>query len=426
MNTVTERKRLFSNVLSLLVLQGANYLLPLLTVPFLVRVLGVENFGLVAFITAVVMYFIIITDYGFNLTATRKVSLCRDNPQQLATLVSEVFWVRMLLCGLSLSVLTLLVFGIERFQAHAFAYYLAFGMVLGNALMPVWLFQGLERMAYITALNIGARCVAVAGIFLLVRQPSDYWLVLLLNAFGYLLSGMVAVYIQIFRLKIPLHRPNIHTMLMQLRDGWHVFLSSISISFYTISSSVILGFFAGNVALGYFAAAEKLIAAVKGLTAPVMQAIFPAVSRKMVENQQAAFRFVKQVGLVMLVLLGLACLLLVWFAEPIVTLVLGPNYQASILLVQLLAITPVVVLLSNIFGVQLMLPLKLNKRYSQIYVVAALLSLTLALILVPLYAELGTVLTIISIELFVMIAMGFSVWRYLRLNTSITAEQSNV
>lgn len=425
MTTASERKTLVFNMASLLLLQGANYLLPLLTVPFLVRVLGVEHFGLVAFITAVVMYFLIITDYGFNLTATRKVSLCRNEPQQLAQVVSAVFWTRLFLCLVSFVVLTLALLCFSRLQQHWFAYYLAFGMVLGNALMPVWLFQGLERMAYITVLNISSRCLAVAGIFLLVRQPEDYWLVLLLNAGGYLLSGFVAVYIQLYRLKIALLVPSMVTIITQLKDGWHVFLSSVSISFYTISSSVILGLFAGNTAVGYFSAAEKLISAIKGLAAPVMQAIFPLVNRKMPLDKAQAFRFVARIGSLMLVLMLLISSLVVLFAEPLVYVVLGENYQASVLLVKLLAITPVVVLLSSLLGVQLMLPLKLSKAYSRIYVTAALISVLLALVLVNLYAELGTVLTIIFTETLVMLLMALSVWRYRRRELA-GMEQHNV
>lgn len=412
MTSKKERNTLAKNMAALLLLQGANYLLPLLTVPFLVRVLGVEHFGLVAFITAIVTYFLIITDYGFNLTVTRTVALCRDDPSQLSKVVSEVFWTRLFLCLVCFVLLTLIIFFVSRFQEHWFAYYLAFGMVVGNALMPVWLFQGLERMGYITALNIGSRCIAVVGIFLLVRQPEDYWLVLLLNTSGYLICGLIAVYIQLFSLKIKLHAPTGVAVLAQLKDGWHVFLSSVSISFYTTSSSVILGLFAGNTAVGYFSAAEKLVSAVKGLSAPVMQAIYPSVNRKMTIDKAEAFRFIARVGAIMMVLMGIISLILIIYAEQVVRLVLGEQYLGSVLLLQLLAITPMIVLLSNLLGVQLMLPLKLNRTYSFIYVIAAVISLVLAVILVSLYAELGTVFTIIVTELLVAVLMAIAVWRY--------------
>jgi len=411
MTSKSERKTLISNILSLVLLQGVNYLLPLLTIPFLVRVLGVEQFGLISFVTALIMYFVIITDYGFNLTATSTVTLCRNNSDELANVVSEVFWVRILLSLLCLVVLSLLLLLFPLLRENWISYYLAFGIVIGNALMPVWLFQGLEKMAYITGLNIFSRCTSALGIFMLIQGPEDYSLVLVVNSLGYLLAGFAAVYIQIFIFKIPLKKPLICQMMLQLKGGLHVFLSSVSISFYTVSSSVILGLIAGNVAVGYFSAAEKLISAFKGLSAPVMQAIFPAVNRKIKTNRKAGFAFVKKVGIVMSTLMLLVCLFIFLFASSLVELFLGDGYEQSILLVQVMSVTPLIVLFANILGIQLMLPLKLNNVYSKIYLGAALFSLFSAFFLVSEYSELGTAITIVLTETMVVVCMAICLWR---------------
>ncbi|HCQ8715351.1 TPA: oligosaccharide flippase family protein, partial [Klebsiella michiganensis] len=145
-----EKRIILSNFIFLFLLQIANYVLPLLTVPYLVRVIGIENVGLLAFATAVCTYLQIITDFGFNLSATRQVSINRYDNNKLSEIYSCVIYIKLSLCVLCLIVLLGLVELVPQFKEHKIIFALTYLGVFGQSLFPVWFFQGMERMRYIT------------------------------------------------------------------------------------------------------------------------------------------------------------------------------------------------------------------------------------------------------------------------------------
>src|SRR5690554_5063636 len=190
-----DKKRLLGNFLSLSGLQVFTYILPLITLPYLVRVLGVEKYGLVMFAQSFIMFFNILVDYGFNLSATREVSVNRDNKEKITEIFSSVMTIKLLLLTVSLLFLTIIVFSFERFYADKELYFITFTLVLGQALFPIWYFQGLERMKYITLINVFSRIIFTAAIFIFIHEESDYILVPLLNGLGVITGSFYALYL---------------------------------------------------------------------------------------------------------------------------------------------------------------------------------------------------------------------------------------
>jgi PST family polysaccharide transporter len=406
-----EKKRLMSNIFSLVVLQGANYILPLLTLPYLVRVLGVEYFGLLAFSTATIGFFIIITDYGFNLSATRQVAIHRDDKLKLNEIFSSVMMIKSFFLVLSLLLLCLLLLTVDKFGQHWQVYMITFGVVIGQVLFPVWLFQGLEQMKYITYLNIAAKSFFTVCIFVFVQSQDDYLWVPLLTSLGFVLAGAWSLYLVKAKFDIGFQWQSLETIRFQLTEGWHVFFSSLSISMYTIAVPFILGLFANNAAVGYFSAADKLVQAVKGLFQPVSQAMYPLISQKMTEDKQAGLTFVRKmtwlVGGAMFIMSGLLFVL----AEPIVVLVLGAGYQASVVLLKIMAFLPFVIVLSNMLGIQTMLTLGYQKAFSHILLAAALLGIAMGAASSWLFHAEGAAWSLLIVEILVTLMMWVFVKR---------------
>lgn len=405
-----DRRKLAENFLSLYVVQGTNYLLSLVTLPYLGRVLEADTFGLVMFAQAVIQHFIIVTDFGFNLSATRAISLARDDRAAVGRIYSAVMTVKLGLMIVSFAALLLLIATVDKFAADPWLYILTFGMVAGNVLFPIWFFQGMERMKYITVLNTVAKFIFAGSIFILVRDPRDYLLVPLLNSLGFITAGLLAVGMVLRRFRVPVRVPSPADLREQLRQGWYIFISQVSISLYTSTNTLILGFLASNTVVGYYTAAEKIIQAVKFAPSPFFHAIYPHSAQLADRDPAAAKRFLARIARFTALGAALAFAVMFGFAEPIVVLLLGESFRPAVdiyrIFAVLIAATPMAYLIFNVS----LLSFKLDKHFSRIYLSGAVINFALLGVFVLGFSSdaIGIALASVLTQL-IITAMGYRV-----------------
>ncbi len=339
-----DKKRLADNVVSLSLLQAANYLLPLIAIPYLVRVLGAERFGAVMFAQALIQYFILFSDFGFNLSAPREIAIHRENHRTVNAIFNGVLINKMLLSAAGFSILLALILIFPRFRDDPWLFILTFGMVIGNGLFPQWFFQGMERMRFITLLNILAKSVFTFSLFIFVHRPADYLLVPVLNSAGFLLAGGVGIYLAITRFGMSLQFPGFSTLRQLLADSAQFFLSRLSVSLYTTSNAFVLGLFTNNTIVGYYTAAEKLYIALQSAYQPLVNALYPYVAR------HRNIRFFKKIFYFALTVNVLICTLLILAAPWIIELLFGKNMEPSIAVFRILIGVAVVVVPSILLG----------------------------------------------------------------------------
>ncbi|MHA1380655.1 MAG: flippase [Candidatus Helarchaeota archaeon] len=399
------QKKLLENFTSLSILQATNYILPFITVPYLVRVLGPEKFGLIAFAQAFIQYFVLLTDYGFNLSATRRISIYREERQKLSTIFSSVYIIKTILLMISILLIITIVFLVPKFTADWQIYLITFGMVIGCVLFPVWFFQGIEKMKYITFLNILAKSIFTIAVFIFVRKERDYLIVPLLNSLGFITSGLVSIIIIWKNFRVKLIFPRIMYIVEEFKEGFHIFISTLAISLYTISNTFILGLFTNNIIVGYYSAGEKIIRAVQYLLTPLSQTIYPHISKLATESKEKALSFIrkilKYVGSISLVI----SVFILAFSPKISNILLGNQYEKSIPVIQILAFLPFLIGISNIFGIQIMLNFGLKKVFTNILVIASLINISIAIILVQFFQHIGIALSRLTTECFVTIIM---------------------
>ena len=299
---------LISNFFSLVILQGANYIFPLLTVPYLFRTLGVETFGLVNFATAFTQYFLIFTDFGFDLSATKYIAANRDNEHKRNSYFVNVLLSKFFLFFTGFIILLVIVFSFERFYVNKELYLLSYGSVLGTVLLPTWFFQGMEQMKYITKITILIRSISIIPIFFFVRSDSDYLLIPVFYNVGSIVAGLTALYYAYYKFGASLNLRKefrINNIIQTLKDSFEFFISRISLSLYTISNSFVLGLVLGNTAVGYYTAAEKLFVSLQSLYSPLNQALYPY----MIKNKNISVFKKIFIGIVVLNCIGIPLLI---------------------------------------------------------------------------------------------------------------------
>ena len=391
-------KRIITNILSLFSLQGFIYIIPLITFPYLTRVLGPEKYGLIAFATALVAYFGILTEYGFGLSASREVSINRDNKAQLSKIFSSVIFTKFLLMIISFLGLSIIVFSIESFRANWILYFFTFGLVIGNLLMPSWFFNGMEKMRYISLLNMGTQIIFTISIFIFIRESADYIYVPLINSIGAILIGIIGMRIVLKDFKIKLYIPSQEDIKSQLKIGWHIFISNVAISFYTTSNVFVLGIFASTTIVGYYSAAERIIYMAIGLLGPISQALYPYISSIAVKSKEDASNFIKKIIVFIGSFTFIISIILFFGAGLILNILAGHQFENSIMILRILSFLPFIIGLSNVFGVLFLIALGYANRVSRVQFIVGVCYLFLLVPMTYYLKDIGAALSFVIVE----------------------------
>lgn len=401
-----KKPNLFHNIIALGSVQAATLLLPMVTLPYVTRTLGVEAWGQVAFVQIVLGYFSLVINWGFSWSATRKVSALRDDIAQLSAVFIATWVAQWFLALLVSAVLLLLIIFVPFFNKDSTLYLYGIGLVVSGALFPAWFLNGLERMKAVASIQIIVRIMSVPCIFLLIHSPKDAPLMIAIGAGAGLLSGIITI---IWVIKnIPLHWkiPGYQQIWQELKEGGTIFGSTAFISLYTTLTPTILGLIAGPVAVGHYALADRARQAAQSVLGPVSQALFPRMSHLFMHDPIQARQLLKRSGIGIAVASGLVSIGL-WFGSDIIVYLLGgKEFMSASLVLKWLAPLPFVIGLSNLFGVQIMLAKAMNREVNNVLIIAGVLSLLLITPMIDWKMEVGAAMNTLLIEIFV--TLGFT------------------
>jgi len=403
-----EHRTVISNTLSLSGLQMANTLLPIITVPYVVRVIGPGDYGLISFAQAVVSYFILLVNYGFDLSASREVARVREDPAKLTDVFWAVMWTKFVLFVASTIVFVPLVLFVPQFKSVWQVMVAAYIMLVGYLAFPTWLFQGMEKLGLTAIINFILKLAFTACIFLFLRTRDEFVVVPLLGSLSQVVAGVLALAYIKKNLVRNMRLPHFAEIVEQLKSGWTVFISTVFINFYTASNTVILGFFAPQANVGYYAAGGRLVYVVQAMVLnPIAQASYPHVGKLMKEERKRGVEYLKKMTLLIAAATIPASILIFIFAPEAVKILLGNEFLPSIKILRILAPFPFVIGMSNVLGTQGALNLNKDREFLKIIIVGSILNLVLNLSMAGLLKETGTAIAWLVTEAYITVAFFF-------------------
>lgn len=385
-----DTRKLAFNFANYGVFQTINYLIPLITLPYIIRVIGVNYFGVLSFAQAVIYYLSTIVEYGFTITGVQLIAQYKNDRQKQSEIISAIFTIQtgFMLIGLLCLIIASGCF--HEVQEYYWVYLFSFLILPAQILQALWFYIGAEEMHFLNFVNLVGRTLYTVSIFIFVRQETDYVLVPLLNGLAMLIAGIISIVFILKKFRVRLHLVGITNIRAYLQTGWHLFISNLAINLYRNSNVLILGLVANKEAVGIYSAGEKLIKALQSIFAPLTQTVFPYISRLRVNFPAKS---IKSIGILlkyMIILTGIVTILVIAFSKPLTILFLGTEMQVANAIVKIGAVVIIFGVINYILGIIFMTNFDLKRQFSQAVFITGIVNLILCTLLSLKFEAIGT------------------------------------
>lgn len=386
-NKSKDGKTVFANFGYLSLLQVAGYVFPLISMPYLARVIGAEGFGKIAFASAIVVWIQTISDWGFNLTATRDVAQNRDNKELVSIFFSNVLWARSILTLLSGIILLLVVLLVPYLRENADIIFVTFLLVPGYILFPEWFFQAIEKMKYTTFFNLFLKLVFTVAVFVFIHKREDYLIQPLLTTIGYLLCGIGALYLIFKKWGYTLYKPQWTEIFETIRNSTDVFVNNLMPNLYNSFSVMLLGFFGGSTANGIYDGGNRFPSIFYQFQSVLSRVFYPFLSRRPDKHSfYAKLNIVSAlVGSVILVLIS----------PLIIKIMLGDEFEKSVVVMQILSFSVVFLAMGYTYGTNFLIINHKEKPLRNLTFISSIVGMCVSVPLVYYFSYIGAAVTVL-------------------------------
>lgn len=381
-------RQIIENFFSLSILNGLNILLPLVTLPYLVRILGPEKYGTVSFVLVIIQYITLISNYGFTYSATKLISQNRNDLNKVSIYFSSIVYIKFIISFCISIILLICVIYVPKLHKEYILYLMSAGIIFGDVLNPTWLFQGMEKMKYLTIANFISKGTFTILTFFVITQVSDYPYVCLLTSIGYLLSGIFSTSLAFYTFKIKFVAPRKDDYLFQLKEGWYIFISTLGMNLYRNTNIFILGIFTKDSTVGLYSAAEKLVRAFQTPITPLSEALYPHISNRFHKNDKVDnVKVLFKLGRYYFIALGILSLSVFFLSDYITPIVLGNKFTETSINVKIMSFIILFGGLNYLFGIIGLVNLNKKKEFAFAVLVAGITCIAITGIFCKFYLE---------------------------------------
>jgi PST family polysaccharide transporter len=355
----------------------------------------------------------ILVGFGYNLSAPKEVALNQHDKTSLSHLVSNVFSAKILLASLAALLILVGVFGFNLFKEYRIILVLSALLLFSEATLPLWFFQGMEKMKLISISNIFSKLLYLMGIILFIHSPEQSkWVNFLMGIFGLGINLSLLFYIHAF-LGIKFYRPELSAILKSMKENLLLFFSNLASHISINGGLIILSFFSVAETLGMYSLAERVVMVLRLFPALIIQAIYPNSSRLFKEDQPSFFRFLKKVYLRVLLVGGVLGLGTYFSAEWVIQILSREKLDESVNFLKLLSAVPFLACL-NVGNITLLLVSDLKELLFRASWMMCVFMICLSLVLTSFFGGIGLCIAILSTEVVVFVICLVLLYRHNR------------
>ena len=381
-----DNKTLLQNFAYLSICQVVSYVFPLITIPYLARVIGPDGFGKFAFAAAVVVWVQTIADWGFIYTATRDVAQNRNNKDTVSRIFSNVMWAQFLLTILSGIILFIVVLFVPYFRKNADVIFITFLMVPGHILFPAWFFQAVERMKFTTIFNLTIKLLFTVAVFLVIKEPDDYVLNPLLTSIGYVVCGICSQYIILKKWGYRLYKPDWKGTLNAIKNSSDIFIYNLMPNLYNSFSVMLLGVWGDARANGIYDGGNKIPSIFYNLQNVLSRTFYPFLSRRYDKHRIYA--------IINISVSIIGAIILLFISPFIINIILGPEFIDSVIIMQIMSISIIFLAINDIYGTNYLILRHHERELRNITTITSIIGMLVAVPSVYYFHAVGAAVTV--------------------------------
>lgn len=382
------------------ILTCANYIFPLLTYPYVSRVLGVENIGVCNFADSIISYFLIFSSMGINSVGIREIAKTNGNLEKLNQTYRSLLTLVLISTTIAAAILLIVTFCVPQLFVHKELMFIGMIRLFASVFQVEWLFKGLEQFKYITQRSIAVKCIYTAMVFCLVKESDDYTIYFGLYAAMVCVNALLNI---LYSRKFVRFGFCITQVKLYFRSFLTMGVYMILTSMYTTLNVVFLGFVGGEIQVGYYTTATKLYAIFLSLFTAFTGVMLPRMSLLMGEGRIDEFKAIIKKSQSILITFSLPVIIYVEiFASGIVALLSGTGYEGAVFPMRIIFSLLFICGYEQILVIQTLMPLKQDRILLRNSMIGAGFGMVLNFALVPSFLCVGSSLVWVLAELVIL------------------------